>query len=73
MSYSHLQLNLYVFDVAPILLVVISITLYTPPTLMIKLQLMLSCVRLEHLSHIEAGPSTFTVTVSVGGVYTDDD
>ena len=41
---------------------------------MIKLQLVFDGVRSEHPSaDIGAGPSTATVTASIGGVYADDD
>ena len=71
--YFDLQLNIYVFDVAPISLVVIIVTVYTPPVVMLKLQPVVDGVRLEHSSDALAGPSTSMVTVSIGGVYLDDD
>ena len=54
------------------MLVELSITVYMPSSVMLKLQFVLDVVRLEHvLADTGAGPSTSTVTVSVGGVYTD--
>ena len=47
--------------------------MYRPTSVMLKLQFISDCVRLEHPSaDIGAGPSTSTVTVSIEGVYTDD-
>ena len=70
----HLQLKAFSFVVAPISLVVFSLTIYRPPSVMLKLQFIFDGVRLEHSSaDTRAGPSTSTVTVSIGGVYTDDD
>lgn len=69
-----LQLKVFLFDVAPITLVVFRLTVYRPLSLMLKLQFISDGVRSEHpLADIGAGPSTSTVTSSVGGVYTDDD
>lgn len=69
-----LQLKVFSFGVVPISLVVFSLTIYRPPSVMLKLQFISDGVRSEHpLADIGAGPSTSTVTVSIGGVYTDDD
>ena len=55
-------------------LVELSITVYMPSSVMLKLQFVLNGVRWEHiLANTGAGPSTSTVKVLVGGVYTDDD
>ena len=67
-------MNVTLLNVGPTSFSVIKVTVYVPSSVMLKLQLVSDGVRSEHpLADIGAGPSTSTVTVSIGGVYTDDD
>ena len=70
----NLQFHVILLRVVPMSLVEISITVYMPSPVMLKLQFVLDRVRLEHsFSNTGVGPSTSRVRESVGGVYTDDD
>ena len=70
----NLQLNAMLIDVVPISLVLFSVTVNMPPSVMLKLQLLSDGVRSEHsLADTGAGPSISTVTASMGGVYIAED
>ena len=75
--YNHVPLTHHLrglqLNVGPTSFSVVKVTLYVPSSVMLKLQLVSDGVRSEHPSaDIGAGPSTSTVTASIGGVYTDN-